>query len=92
MRRYVVRYVEEGKVRSREVVAPDATAAGLHLSAIQGVTVVATNEVCDGCDGLIARGFESPLNGDDHYCEMCTALDAFANADLEAIVVREERL
>lgn len=90
MRRYLIRFVEEGKVRHREIVAPTQAAAEAHLTTLQGVIVVMTHELCDGCDGLIAQGYESPLNGDDHYCEMCTALDAFARADLDAIVVREE--
>lgn len=90
MRSFIVTFTEEGKIRSRQVVAPDPVAARLHVSTQLGGIILRVAEECDGCGGLILDEYESPLNGDDRYCEMCTAMDAFVQADLPAIVVKEE--
>lgn len=90
MRSFIVTFVEEGKVRSRQVIAVNSAAARANIEQIQGVVIVRVSEVCDGCEGAISEGYDSPLNGDSRYCELCTALDAFSQADLPAIVVLHE--
>ena len=87
MRWFIVTFMEEGKVRTREVIADDEVVARATITSLQGSIILRIHEVCDGCEGAISEGYESPLNGDNHYCEMCTALDAFAKADIETTVV-----